>query len=242
MAKGVVGSKLITKQMPWHANMTELNHLGKALIAKPDKFESKIGQLFTAERYSDNPLTAMALKEGRQENTNSSVWEWDMRAGNTRPLVVLEDVQSSVTQKGKYKGTFKLKLDENWYEPGDIITPGSTNKKYQCRVQEERVPHGKGFIYTMRLMSDNPQAFVPAVYFKAGTQWGKLYAQYAEAETQSGSTQYSLPITLSNRMSRFRKKYKVTGDAQDEVLAVKIPDSMGTYHDSWVKYAEVEYW
>ncbi len=62
MAKGVVGSKLITKQMPWHANMTELNHLGKALIAKPDKFESKIGQLFTAERYSDNPLTAMAKR------------------------------------------------------------------------------------------------------------------------------------------------------------------------------------
>ena len=43
-------------------------------------------------------------------------------------------------------------------------------------------------------------------------------------------------------MSRFRKKYKVTGDAHDEVLAVKIPDSNGTYHDSWVKYAEVEYW
>lgn len=242
MAKGVVGSKLITKQMPWHANMTELNHLGKALIAKPDKFESKIGELFTAQRYSDNPLTAMAIKEGRQENTNSSVWEWDMRAASTRPLVVLEDVQAGEAFKGKYKSTFKMKLDENWYEPGDVITPGSTNKKYQCRVQEERVPHGKGFIYTMRLMSDDPQAFVPAQYFKPGTQWGKLYAQYAEAETQSGSTQYSLPITLSNRMSRFRKKYKVTGDAHDEVLAVKIPDSQGTYHDSWVKYAEVEYW
>lgn len=242
MANGTVGSKLITKQMPWHANMTEMNHLGKALISKPDKFESKIGQLFTAERYSDNPLTAMAIKEGREENTNSSTWEWDMRAGNTRPLVVLEDVQASDTTKGKWKATFKVKLDENWYEPGDIITPGTSNKKFQCRIQEERVPHGKGFIYTVRLMSDNPQAFVPAQYFKPGTQWGKLYSQYAEAETQSGSTSYSLPIGMENRMGRYRKKYKVTGDAHDEVLAVKIPDSKGTYHDSWVKYAEVEYW
>jgi len=241
MAK--VASKLITKQMPWHANMTELNHLGKALIAKPDKFESKIGALFTAEKYSDNPLTAMALMEGRQENTNSNTWEWEMRAANTRPLVVLEDVEpAAVTQRGKFKLTFKIKLDENWYEPGDVITPGATNKKYQCRIQEEAMPHDNGWVYTLRLMSDDPQAFVPLQYFNAGTQWGKLYSQYAEAEEQSGSTQYSLPITLENRMSRFRKKYKVTGDAHDEVLAVKIPDSKGVYHDSWVKYAEVEYW
>jgi hypothetical protein len=241
MANGVVGSALITKQMPWHANMTELNHLGKALIAKPDKFESKIGQLFTAQMYSDNPFTAMAIKEGRQENTNSSTWEWDMRGANTRPLVVL-DAMGVSTAQGGFRSTFKLKLDENWYEPGDIISPGTTNKKYQCRVQEEGIPSGKGTVYVLRLMSDNPQASVPAVYFKAGTQWGKLYAQYSEAETQSGSTQYSLPVTMENRMSRFRKKYKVTGDAHDEVLAVKIPDSNGVYHDSWVKYAEVEYW
>lgn len=241
MAK--VASKLITKQMPWHANMTELNHLGKALIAKPDKFESKIGQLFTAERYSDNPFTTMAMKEGRMQTTNSSTWEWDMRAANTRPLVIVENVEPAAnTQLGKFKSTFRIKLDENWYEPGDVISPGATNKRFQCRIQEEGVKSGKHTIYKVRLMSDDPQAFLPLQYVKPGTQWGKLYSQYAEAEEQSGSTQYALPITLENRMSRFRKKYKVTGDAQDEVLAVKIPDSKGVYHDSWVKYAEVEYW
>lgn len=239
-----VASKLITQQMPWHANMTELNHLGKALIAKPAKFESKIGQLFTAQRYSDNPFTTMAIKEGREENINQSVWEWQMRGATTRPLVVLENVEPAAkTQLGKFKSTFRIKLDENWYEPGDVISPGSTNKRYQCRIQEEAIPSGKGgWIYTVRLMSDDPQAYVPVSYVTPGTQWGKLYSQYGEGEEQSGSTQYHLPITLENRMSRFRKKYKVTGDAHDEVLAVKIPDSKGMYHDSWVKFAEVEYW
>jgi len=36
-----VQNKLIVKQMPWHANMTEMNNLGAALIAKPDVFEGK---------------------------------------------------------------------------------------------------------------------------------------------------------------------------------------------------------
>ena len=30
--------------------------------------------------------------------------------------------------------------------------------------------------------------------------------------------------------------------AAEEALAVKIADSKGGYHDSWIKYAEVEYW
>ena len=60
-----LGSKLKTKQMPWHANMTELNHLGAALIAKPTVFEGKMNQLFSAQNYySDNPLSSIAWTSG----------------------------------------------------------------------------------------------------------------------------------------------------------------------------------
>ena len=31
-----LGSKLITKEQQWHANLTEHNHLGKALLIKPE--------------------------------------------------------------------------------------------------------------------------------------------------------------------------------------------------------------
>ena len=235
-------NKLIIKQMPWHANMTELNHLGAALLTKPTVFESKMTQIFTAQRYSDNPLTAMLA--GKSEKTiNTSIWEWQMKGATTRPLVLVENVEpDSNVQPGKFKTNFKIKLDEDWFIPGDILHPGSSSKKYQVRVQSQPYRHGNGFIYEVRLMSDDPQAFLPVQYLKPGTQWAKLFSQYEEAAEQSGSTQYSLPIAMQNRMSRFRKKYRVTGDAANEVLAVKIPDSKGMLHDSWIKYAEVEYW
>lgn len=235
-------NKLVVKHMPWHANMTELNHLGAALIAKPDVFESKMTQLFTAQRYSENPLTAMLA--GKAEKTiNASEWEWQMRGATARPLVVIENVEPDAnTTPGKFKTTFKIKLDEDWYIPGDVIHPGTSNKKYQVRIQSQPQRHGKGFIYEVRGMWDDAQMFLPVQYLKPGTQWAKLFAQYEEAAEQSGSTQYSLPIMMRNRLSRFRKKYRVTGDAANEVLAVKIPDSNGKFHDSWIKYAEVEYW
>lgn len=238
-----VESRLITRRMPWHSNMTELNHLGKALITKPEVFESKLTKLFTAYNYSDNPLTSVLAGLGSERTINTTEWEWGLRAANTRPLVVLENVEpASITKLGQYKAPFRIKLDENWYVPGDIIHPGAANKKFQVRIQETPIRHGSGWVYTVRGMWDDNQAFLPLQYLNPGTQWAKLFSQYEEGGEQSGSTQYSLPITLKNRMSRFRKEYQVTADAANEVLAVKIPDSNGKYHDTWIKYAEVEYW
>ena len=235
-------NKLLTRVMPWHANMTELNHLGAALLAKPTVFESKLTQLFSATRYSDNPLTF--LLSGKSEKTiNTTAWEWEMRGATTRPLVVVENAEPAAnTTLGRFRATFKLKLDENWFKPGDILNPGSSNKKYSVRVQTLPYRQGNGWIYEVRGMWDDPQMFLPLRYVQRGTQWAKLFAQYEEAAEQSGSTQYSLPVTMQNRMSRYRKTYQVTGDAANEVLAVKIPDSKGQMHDSWIKYAEVEYW
>lgn len=237
-----LNNKLITKQMPWHANMTELNHLGMALLTKPEVFEGKMTQLFTATRYADNPLTTMLA--GKSEKTiNTTQWEWYMKGATARPLVVVENVEpDSNTTPGKFKSVFKIKLDEAWYLPGDVMHPGASNKKWQVRIQTQSVKHGKGYVYEVRGMSDDPQWSLPVKYLTPGTQWAKLFAQYEEAAEQSGSTQYSLPIAMQNRMSRFRKKYRVTGDAANEVLAIKIPDNKGNMHDSWVKYAEVEYW
>lgn len=240
-----LGSKLVTKEMEWNANMTEQSHLGAALIAKPHRFQGEMDKLFSAQNYySDNPLSSMLMGNKKTEETIAATsWEWDLKGANTRPLVVLENVEPvSNTTLGKFRRSFRIKLDENWYVAGDVISPGTSNKKFQCRIMDEPTRHGDGWIYSVRLMNDDGQAFVPQKYLRPGVQWAKLYSLYEEAAEQSGSTQFSLPISLQNKMSKFRKKYKITDYASTEVLAVAIPDSKGKYHNSWIRYAEVEYW
>lgn len=240
-----LGNKLITKELEWSANMTEQTHLGRALIAKPAKLQEKMDQLFSAANYySDNPLSSSLMGDKLTEETiGTTAWEWELKGATSRPLVVVENVEpESNTTPGKYRKEFRIKLDENWYEPGDVIHPGTSNKKFQCRIMKERIPHGKGFVYIVRMASDDPDAFMPPKYLRPGQQWGKLYSQYEEAAEQSGSTQFSMPIGLRNRMGKYRKKYKVTDYASTEVLAVGLPDSKGKYHKSWIRYADVEYW
>ena len=240
-----LGSKLLTREQKWNANMTEQNHLGAALIARPHKLMGAMNQIFSSQNYySGNPLSAslMGSTVGEETIANTS-WEWELKNANTRPLVVLENVEPvSNTTPGKYKKTFKIKLDENWYLPGDVLFPGTSNKKYQVRVQNQGQKHGDGTVYTVRLNSDNPNDFLPVTYLQPGQQWGKLFSQYEEAAEQSGSTVFSMPIAFMNRMSKFRKEYRITDYASTEVLSVAIPDSNGGYHNMWMKYAEVEYW
>lgn len=238
-----LGSRLVTKEMQWNANMTEQSHLGRSLLAKPHKVLGKMDQLFSASNYySDNPLSSM-LYGNKEETIGGTEWEWELKGANTRPLVVVENVEPTAeVTPGKYKKTFRIKLDENWYLPGDVIHPGTSNKKYQCRIMDEVQRHGEGWVYTVRLMSDDPNAFLPVQFIQPGQQWGKLYAQYEEAAEQSGSTQFSLPISLRNKMSKIRKQYRITDYASTEVLAVGVPDSKGKLHQAWMKYAEVEYW
>src|SRR6185436_18170891 len=152
-----LNNKLIIKQMPWHANMTELNHLGAALLTKPTILENKMTQLFTSQRYSDNTLTAML--SGKQEKTiGTTAWEWTMKGATTRPLVLVENVEPAAnTTPGRFKSVFKMKLDEDWYLPGDVINPGTSNKKYSVRIQSQPFKHGNGYIYEVRGYSDDPQ-------------------------------------------------------------------------------------
>ena len=238
-----LGNKLIVQQLPWHANMTELNHLGANLSAKPYAFEGVMKQLFSASNiYASNPLSSLLFDMGSEKTITQLDWEWQLRGADNKPLVVVENIEPAEKSLGKGRTTFRIKLDQNWYVAGDVITPLNGPKKFQCRIMEEPQRHGTGWVYTVRLKDDDFNASLPGVFLEPGQEWGKLFSEYEEAAEQSGSTQYSLPIALRNKMGKFRKKYKVTDYASTEVLRVAIPDSKGNFHKSWVRYAEVEYW
>lgn len=231
-----------TQQMPWHSTMTELNHLGAALMAKPHVFEGKMNQLFSAKTYySDNPFSSIAWNLGAEKEIGQMEWEWKMKGACEKPLVVIANIET--TQKpGLGKSVFKIKLDEGWLMPGDVLSPGDAGHKIQLRVMEEVQKEGTSYIYTVRLKDDGFDAFLPLKYLTPGQQWIKLFSEYEEGANQDGSTPYSAPFTLRDKMGKFRKKYQVTDYAAEEVLAVQLTDSKGGKHNSWIKYAEVEMW
>lgn len=234
-------NKLVTQRMPWHANFTELNHLMTSGNARPQLFENTVTQIFSSQTLngSANPLVAIGL--GNEIEVTSNYWEWKMRGATERPLIVLEDVEPDVTQKGKGHTEFRIKLDENWYKATDVIDPGTSGHKYLCRIMEDPIPHGNGWVYKLRLMDENSHAFVPSKYFTPGTTWAKLFATAEEGSYQAGSTQFSNEIAMRDSLGKIKKTYSVTDYASEEVLAIGYMDNKGKVHNKWIPYAEVEF-
>lgn len=228
------------KAMPWHANMTEMKNLGKGLMIKPEVIKPHMDQLFTSVIYSDNPLTRSLMANA--QTLDNYEYEYAVMGPDRRPLIIIEDVMAaSDIRRGSGTQKIKLKGDHKDFVPGDVLAPNGI-KKYQCRVQDEVVPHGNGYLYSLRPSEDNIKKYIPTKFFKPGVKWVKLYSVYAEAESQSGSTQYATSFNLKGRMSRLRKKYKVTGDVVDQTLAINLPTKDGGYTTSWIRYAESIYW
>lgn len=90
-----LGSKLLTKEMQWNANMTEQNHLGASLLAKPHVMTGAMDKLFSSQNYySDNPLSSILMGvKGKEETIGGTEWEWEMKGANTRPLITLENLE-----------------------------------------------------------------------------------------------------------------------------------------------------
>lgn len=231
----------LIKKLPWHANFTEMNHLGRALRAKPDVLEGKMRKAFAAYDYDNAPFFYKLSSEGREEKINSSEWTWELQGTNRRPLVSMGN-PNTADKPGIRNTIFQVKLDLNWFVPGDTITPGDSGKRLSVRVQNDPKPVGSGWVYDVQFVDGDPALHMPVKYLAAGQKWAKMFSPYEEGSVQSGSTTYALPMELKSNLSRFRKHHKVTGDAADEILAVGIPDSKGNIYTSWMRYAEAEFW
>lgn len=235
--------KLALQQLPWTANMTDQNHLTKLKLARPHQFETTMNQIFSAQNYySDNALTSMLLGSSAEIEIGQTEWEWELRGATTTPLVILENVlPATETTPGRGRQPFEIKVDKNWYKPGDMISFGTSNKKYQMRIQSEPRAHGNGFIYTVRLASDDFEFFLPVSFLTPGQKVTKLYSQYEEANEERGSTQFAGNLSFRNRLGKYGKQYRITDLASTEVLAVPVMDSRGKKHSMWFNYAEVEW-
>lgn len=222
--------------------MIDSNSLGQAFAIAPQKLMHKMDILFSQRIFSENPLTAILNQFGPiDDSLTGEEFEWDMKESAHRPSVCTGNLEPNNDTPGKYRQTFKLKLDQRWYLPGDILFAGTKNKKYQVRVQNDAESLGDGFVYEVRIMTDNNNLFIPKKCLEAGHQWAKLYSKYEEASTEAGSTIYPGSTSYRNSISKYKKKDGLTDLANETVLAMQLTDENGGKHLKWMSYAEVQF-
>jgi hypothetical protein len=94
------------------------------------------------------------------------------------------------------------------------------------------------------LVTKDQTLYVPPALLNVSKELSKDYniVEHDHSRT-SGDTTYTTPFMMENYMSTFRKKYSISGAAQEKVLVISLlsPDGKSTAN-TWVKYAEWEFW
>jgi len=234
-------SKMIVSQTEMNANFTEMNHLGYLLASKPGKYSRVVNKLFAAENLGDgNYITSGLGGSVATDTTDNIEWEWKVQGADRRPLMVVQKLESG-TNIGRAKNVFKIVLEKPWYKFGDLIRPLEAPLKFLARIQSGPEFNGAGYVYTLRLMTDDDNLVLPEVYLKEGKYWSKLFANYGEGSDKAGSTQFGSWLTFRGRMTHLKKEYEITDYASTSVLSVKLPTRSGGTTTRWIRYAEAEY-
>lgn len=171
---------------------------------------------------------------------------WKLKATGEVQAVATENMNPGVPTPGLQGSEFPIKLDVEWFVPGDVLFPDIA-KSHQVIVQSsEPAGDGVSFIYNV-VYSGSMEEFFPAELLEAGLNWIKLDSVYGEASSGYGSTIFSGMswIEFKTSMTDYGKKVTVTNKAHNMNLRIQFLDDKGglmqEYPDQIISYIEAEF-
>ena len=135
-------------------------------------------------------------------------YKWQVPVAQDLPYIV-EDVESGNSAKGIDGQSFKIKLNKRSFGHGDIITYDKYNGVELYVTQDDIIPGGDGFIYTVQLVNNDSTKFLDNKYVRQGTKIfrkGSARGEYGEKFSD-----------LGNVSAGFREFYNYVGGAEAHV-------------------------
>jgi hypothetical protein len=146
------------------------------------------------------PLYQMSSFGGKNVITVDNVrgeYKWQTPVAQDLPYIV-EDIEPANLAKGIDGTTFKIKLNKREFGHGDIVTYDKYNGVELYIVPDEDIlPIGDGFIYTVQLVNNDNYRFLDNVYLANGTKFfrkssarGEYGERFSDIQTKSGFREF----------------------------------------------------
>jgi len=124
-------------------------------------------------------------------------WKWQTPISQDLPYII-EDIEPTNTRKGIDGTTFKIKINKREFGHGDIITYDKYNGvEMVVSTEEDILPLGDGFVYTMALVNNDSYKFLDNKYLKPGTKFfrkgsarGEHGERFSDIQTKSGYREF----------------------------------------------------
>lgn len=229
----------------WHTGLTQASHLSNFFLTEPALASEIITRVYAKQNGYKNALSFLTTGTGRTKGLDNIVYRWPL-IGDSRKAVPISVAQSTYNDGGSTPGiaqtTFRVGVPEKWFSLGDVLVPD--DPRYQMRVMEEPYSDGVNFVLVLQLVTKDSTLYVPQSLLETGKELSKDFniVEHDHSRT-AGDTTYATPFMMENYMTTFRKKYSVSGAAQNKVLKIGLMNPQGKEVSyTWVKYAEWQFW
>lgn len=250
MAYTNTSNKLVIREGKRLSGMIDSNHLSTFANINPQMFDDALQMAFGFMQYPNDPIRE--LTQGRMKvrelDGTTDTWTWK-QAIRPRPAVVLENLESTNSKAGIDRQYFKLKLDQDWFSPGEVLT---TDKQHFVRISQQMAPYQEsgGWVYTVQLVTDNALDYYPQWLMRPGSEYVNVHGVFSEQSSQATSLHFEQMIELKDQLpDMIRLQHKVTGYVDDRVLQfdqVEVDDSTGNVikvtDTKWISRAELKFW
>lgn len=250
MATSAQSSFIIKRLEGFGGNFVDSIHLGHSYeTGKPQVLENMVTTIFSSKSSLYNPKLLIAMTGGKSRGTkeiDTEVYRWTLQGAEERPAIVLENLESSNTTPGINGSTMKVKFDIDYFRAPDVLF-GEDND-YPLAIVEGPIAEGTGYIYTLRLQGDRPDAFVPPAVFEVGKEFNKVWTSVqSEYNSIGGTQQYPSSFMLESQVSAFAQQITVTDKAwrESDKLSVKFSytvDGKTKMAERFLAMAEAKMW
>lgn len=124
-------------------------------------------------------------------------WKWQTPISQDLPYI-LEDIEPTNLAKGQDGNTFKIKINKREFGHGDIITYDKYNGVELYVTEDDILPMGDGFIYTVRLVNNDNYKYIDNRFLANGTKYfrkgsarsGEYGERFSDIQTKSGYREF----------------------------------------------------
>lgn len=239
-------SSLIIKQWDsFGGGFVDSDYLAAAYeTGKPYYLPGAMMKIFSSKSqfFKVKPFLSMLGMSGTSGGMEvpSEIVRWRLQGAEYRNATVVELIETSNTTPGLNNTTFRVKLDLDYFQYPDVLSPEDNDFNIQVT---DKVTDGTGTIYTLKILTDDPTKFLDPQYLNAGRQWSKVStATPAEMNRWYGTQQYPNIFELEAQIGSFGQTYGVSDKAWREQgrLGITFLDENNNSVTKFLPYAEAK--
>lgn len=233
----------MTEAKSW-SGLTTKNHIGSIFGVEPQKASKLLTKIAQVNFGQDLDTYLNNFSPLYLDTDEDFVWELQGSGKKNVPLVEARVGGSAITgtsEPGKGHSEFELVFAEQWFTDENILV-GHKNEKYQMQVQMDPTPEGVNWVYKVKLLTGDPDLFVPVEELEAGKRFSKDFSLVEDTlSIKGGGINFTSPFKMRNSFSYLRMEHTAAGNMINRPVGTVWLGDNGQKYSTWTQYEDFEF-